>query len=378
MRFRILDGWRGIAALFVALYRFEADGALFHLHLVRNAGLFVDFFFVLSGFVIAHAYLDRLRDGRSFTHFVIRRFGRLWPLHVVMFLPFLAFELIRLRYGVEGGSGGPAFSGYRAPGTIPVELAFLSSLGIYPTTGWNTPSWSISSEFWTYLLFGFFCIVARRWMIVVAACTALIGLALVRRYANDLDVTFWLGTLRCFGGFFAGVIVNLLWRRAAPRREALARTLGWCEAPVVILAFAFVALAGGWALSFAAPVVFGCLVFVFAAEAGVVSRAMRTRPFLLLGDLSYSIYMTALLIALVVGRAIVTIARRAGFDIAHTTPVSGETFEVFGFSAPLVNDALAIVYLAIVIVVSYLTWRLIEKPGRRIFNRLADRFAGAA
>ncbi len=47
-----------------------------------NISLWVDFFFVLSGFVIAHAYLDRLRTGLGLGTFMVRRFARLYPLHL--------------------------------------------------------------------------------------------------------------------------------------------------------------------------------------------------------------------------------------------------------------------------------------------------------
>ena len=378
-RFHILDGWRGVAALLVALYRFQADGWLFHTGVVRHAGLFVDFFFVLSGFVIAHAYFDRLRDGQSLSNFVIRRFGRLWPLHAAMFVPFFLFEAARYYASLKGAQGDvlAPFSGYRAPGTIPVELAFLNSVGLYQATGWNTPSWSISSEFWTYILFGALCIPGRRAMPLIAGALVLAALAVGWRNGHgDFDMTFGLGTLRCVAGFFAGVSVNLLWRASRDRAQTHRGLFGAAEIPVVLLAFGFVAYAGGTPASFAAPFVFGALVYCFAAEAGPMSRAMNNAPFRLLGDLSYSIYMTALLIALVGGRAIVAVAGRLGYEIAHETQAAGETHEVFGFAAPLVNDLLALAYLVAVVAVSYLTWRFIEKPGRRWFNGLADRVSG--
>ncbi len=59
---------------------------------MQNAWLFVDFFFVLSGFVIAYAYLDSLGTPRATRIFVIRRIGRVWPLHVVLLGVFVAFE----------------------------------------------------------------------------------------------------------------------------------------------------------------------------------------------------------------------------------------------------------------------------------------------
>ena len=56
MRFRALDSWRGIAACLVALYHLDAYSHLFDVPFLRNSYLMVDFFFVLSGFVIAANY----------------------------------------------------------------------------------------------------------------------------------------------------------------------------------------------------------------------------------------------------------------------------------------------------------------------------------
>jgi peptidoglycan/LPS O-acetylase OafA/YrhL len=152
-RFVALDAWRGIAALMVALYRLEADGWLYSLPFIRNAYLFVDFFFVLSGFVIAHAYLGRLGTGTSQMVFLVRRFGRVWPLHAFLLALFVSFELGRgLLWYARSGSFD-AFAGARAPIPILWDGLLLQTLGFTGPTLWNTPAWSISTEFWTYCLF---------------------------------------------------------------------------------------------------------------------------------------------------------------------------------------------------------------------------------
>jgi peptidoglycan/LPS O-acetylase OafA/YrhL len=80
LHFAALDSWRGIAAIAVALLHCPAYGYVYSLPFVRHSGLFVDFFFVLSGFVIAYNYGDQVRNLKDVFLFMQRRFARLWPL----------------------------------------------------------------------------------------------------------------------------------------------------------------------------------------------------------------------------------------------------------------------------------------------------------
>lgn len=81
-RYHFLDGMRGLAALFVALHHFALTWGE-HRTAFGTAPLAVDFFFCLSGFVLAHAYQERLRSGMSFAHFMLRRVVRLYPMYLI-------------------------------------------------------------------------------------------------------------------------------------------------------------------------------------------------------------------------------------------------------------------------------------------------------
>ena len=81
-RYIALDSLRGIAALGVAAYHLHGGGALFDLAVVRGGWLWVDFFFVLSGFVISSSYGERLAQDFSLARFMLLRLGRVWPLHI--------------------------------------------------------------------------------------------------------------------------------------------------------------------------------------------------------------------------------------------------------------------------------------------------------
>ncbi len=83
-RYDTLDGWRGLAALAIAFYHLPVAHAFRDLAGWKNLEFFVDFFFVLSGFVICHAWGKRLTTAQDGWVFMQRRFWRVWPLHIVI------------------------------------------------------------------------------------------------------------------------------------------------------------------------------------------------------------------------------------------------------------------------------------------------------
>src|SRR5512141_2294033 len=90
--FQALDGWRGLCACLVALFHFHGYSPVYSWDVIRNSYLFVDFFFVLSGFVIAWNYSSRLGSAVEVKQFLVLRVGRLYPLHIFMLFLFLAWE----------------------------------------------------------------------------------------------------------------------------------------------------------------------------------------------------------------------------------------------------------------------------------------------
>ena len=71
-----LDSWRGVCACMVALAHVHTVGLAANWPFIKHSYLFVDFFFVLSGFIIFENYFDRLKQGFSLTRFMFLRFGR--------------------------------------------------------------------------------------------------------------------------------------------------------------------------------------------------------------------------------------------------------------------------------------------------------------
>lgn len=379
--FRVLDSWRGVAALLVALFHLNLYSAIYSLNFIRNAYLFVDFFFVLSGFVITHSYSNHLATLEQLSSFAIRRFGRLWPLHAVVLLAFLVVECGKALLAAHGASFYlPPFTGTNSLNTIPMNLVFGQSFGLVEHLTWNPPSWSICAEFWTYLVFAATLFAGSAWFGGARLATAsLIALMLAGSVSvlvlfsqHGIDASYDLGFVRCLYGFFVGHLTYRLFQAASKIRFNIV-SLEW---GVLIVLVAYVSLAGRTTYSFLAPVVFAVAVFVFAFEAGPVSRLMSNKVNDWLGRISYSIYMwQAFIIFNFVDRLVSMVEKMTGRVLTTTegvsSPLGGEAGKLIvlgGQVLPILATALFVVLLVAVATASY---SLVERPGQKLFARVA-------
>jgi peptidoglycan/LPS O-acetylase OafA/YrhL len=370
-RFDALDGWRGVCACFVVLFHFHGWGPLYTSSFVRDSYLFVDFFFVLSGFVIAWNYGDRLASWPEMKRFLILRLGRVYPLHLFMLFCFLAYETARSFYALHHPNVSATFSGITDPGAILSNLILVQSLHVHDVLTWNVPSWSISTEYWTYFVFALVsvCFGLRNTMLLAVAVAAPLLIAGVS--TTGMNVTYDWGLVRCIFGFALGVACCRIYRRWPAEMRAGSRAqMTALELLVVLAVVLFVCAAGLTGLSILAPFLFAVAVLVFAAEGGGVSGLFRSRALRWLGTVSYSIYMTHYFLVVLVP----TIFKHAlHHDYSALMPIPGEpAVEVFGRN-DLEGTFFYLVVLGLTLVVSAFTYRWIEKPGRDWSRRWAAR-----
>jgi peptidoglycan/LPS O-acetylase OafA/YrhL len=378
-RFAVLDSWRGVCAIIVVVYHFAARSHLLFLPFFRNGWLFVDFFFALSGFVITHAYQHQLAGARAFFSFAIRRFGRIWPLHVAVLVPFIVTELLKLLFTANGFSADhAAFSGSTTIDSLIANIFLLQSMGLLSYASWNVPSWSISVEYWTYIVFGLAVLASSRaarpkfWSNFLLAAISGLSLMALIFFAGTIDTTVSFGIFRCLLGFIVGHFAYQLWERLPSLQ--ISTTIEFTTVSVVSI---FVIYAAGTGFAYLAPLIFGVAVFVFALEGGVLSQLLRKAPFLLLGKLSFSIYMTHWFLHDFFRKILDIVAQKTGisFTVPMQITVDGKLVaaKIVVWGGPFFSDFLLIVFLAAVIGISALTFRYIEKPGQRIFGLLAQK-----
>jgi peptidoglycan/LPS O-acetylase OafA/YrhL len=365
-RFQALDGWRGIAALGVAIFHLQVASHFYTMPLIRHAYLLVDFFFVLSGFVISHSYANRLGTLGERRSFAIKRFARVWPLHLFMLSIFVAFEIAVFAAYQWAPSlfPRPPFSEDRTIPAIVVNILLLNGVGIYDGSTWNAPSWSISAEFFTYLIFAaafVFRKPVRDFILVALLVAAFLTMAFFA--PKYLSTSSDFGLFRCLLGFVTG---HFVWRL----KDQFPRLGGsGVELAIVSVVVTFLILADVGPLQLAAPVIFGLVIIISANEDGVLSRLLMAKAVQKLGEWSYSIYMVHFFLAFLINN----ILRVAGKAFNLSTTLAGTDLVLLGNQWAM--DIVTIAYALAVVAMASVTYRFIERPGMLYFSRPAPREA---
>lgn len=347
----------------VAIYHFSG-GFLPNLHLASHSGivtksfLWVDLFFLLSGFILMHVYGKSLGQGfrkQAFKSFLLARIGRIYPLHVFMLAAFLALELIKLGLWHAGAlhlSHSPfSAEATRSLPSLGANLLMLQSTGILRQLTWNGPAWSVGAEWYAYLAFPVLTLIVLRlnWLARgVIAALSIAGLALLAG-GGSLNVTYDYGLIRCLLEFIGGMLVYLAYER---RREA-----GWLGSDAVVLlivTFVLVAMHLRWPDPIF-PALFAVMILAMARNEGAVARCLRWQPLQFLGVISYSIYMLHIFVLETVN-LIWRVWIGRGFDASLDMPQS--LLALF-------------LLLALVIALSNALHRHVEVPARAFFRQRA-------
>ena len=280
---RALTGARGVAAWFVVLFHIRLSIAGLPApiaQLFAKGYLAVDFFFLLSGFVIWLSWGERLHTQRraAIGPFLRKRIARIWPLHAVMLAATVALALLF----IATGRADPAAFPFQ---DLPLHVLLLQDWGMTDRLAWNVPSWSISAEMGAYLVFPIVAMLVDWRRVPTAALMAiaamlLVGLCVAMRETRLLgvDITRY-GLVRCLCEFLTGTIVCALWRRGGG-----VRTASTAAAVIALLWWA------GLPETLAAPALFAALLFLLAATSatGPLGGRIPHR----LGEVSYATYLS--------------------------------------------------------------------------------------
>jgi peptidoglycan/LPS O-acetylase OafA/YrhL len=348
---------------------FHANSMLDGSMLLDRGSIYVDFFFVLSGFVIFASYGERLKSGYGVSKFVFLRFGRLYPLHIAVFIAFILVDVSQLFIHIDGAALHEPFSGPGESIKAMVANVFLvHSMGILDRLSFNGPSWSISVEFYTYILFAFIITYTGRFSLYVVSLCALISVMMVFTHSDHLYAKLDYGFFRCVYGFSCGVLTWEIYKNWGHQFQEFIKNkfkANILEFGCLVLAMIYIHSFSFDKLSFFAPIVFSAVVFLFAFEGGFLSDILKKKVFLFLGMLSYSIYMTHIFIS---GKLFALPVRM--LESKYGWEITGDIGGVPHYGANIITGtAIELFYLLTVICCSYISFKLIEDPFRKLSKK---------
>ena len=355
-RFTVLDSFRGLAALAIVFCHLPILLVSSSAEVFRSSQLFVQFFFVLSGFVLLHAYGSRLTHAAALRDLMINRTLRLYPLHLCIALLLLleCGKLLAARQGLVVDNA--AFSGPTAVREILPNLLLLQAwLPGADSLSFNAPAWSISIGFYLCLVFGALLILLPRRAglgFLILAVLSCVGLSMqVQGLKPEI--------LQGASGFFAGALLYRLY--AHLRALPLSRRQFTLLEITVLLLLALVLDSDYRHRDLLAGLLLLLTVFIFAFQGGVASQMLKARWLQALGLWSFSIYMTHFAVLLVLQNLLV-----------QAEPLSN-VVRAIGTRQTLPDILLASAGLLTIILVAAITYRYIELPGIALGKRLLGR-----
>ncbi|WP_370526559.1 acyltransferase family protein [Caulobacter sp. RHG1] len=249
----------------------------------------VDIFFILSGFVLTHAYRQPLAEGTlDYRRFLVARIARIYPTHLLV----LAFVLVMVGLAVLVGADFDQRL-YNPLGLLITVLLVHAWLPETVPAEWNGPSWSLSAEWFAYLAFPAFAWIgvalARRpwWLLGLSGLIflaaelsyqAMFGQTVVHAQAN-------LGVLRIAPEFLYGIGLYRLGQTLRPTRIQ-AIVAAWLSATALLLMMHFGA-DDRLVVAAAGPLILALALLSTARADRPVSR-----PWMLAaGEASYALYL---------------------------------------------------------------------------------------
>jgi peptidoglycan/LPS O-acetylase OafA/YrhL len=290
---RPLTSIRGIAAMAVVLYHFQGDFSdkfyLDNVTLLFSRGyLWVDFFFLLSGFILSHVHAEEFIHGPApYRTFLLKRIARVYPLHV-----FTLFVLLLPIFWPTA----QAMKDTRTISSFVSNLLMVHAWGLTDNLSWNYPSWSISDEWAAYLLFPLIVAFFYRAPLALVGAIAVFAIFSLDWLTNlgppehRFDFGVNASWTRCLVEFSSGVVIYRIFKMR-PRIMRSDIAFGVLAAGVLV------------AMHFGVPDI--PIVFLFcgllcatALNDGTAKRLLSLQPVYYLGVISYSIYMTQALVQL--------------------------------------------------------------------------------
>ena len=299
-----------------------------------------------------------MSSGSQAARFLALRLGRIYPLHIFMIFLLIAYQAARLYFHIGAARNVEPFTGRFDLTYLPWNFLLLQKFA--GDLSWNDPSWSIGVEWWTYVAFAVLTIAAAGRRAGFATAFVLVAPWLVLRLFHASAGEGWDSTFDCMMNFGLGIVIcemrkMQLWRGTDRIGFGLASAI---EATVALGSLWMIDHFGGKLSVLIAPT-FALAIATFSLERGALSRALTVRPMVLLGELSFSIYMIHHFIL----DRMVDLLWFYGPSVGLPIQATAAGRKLVAGNA-LACDLFSLALLAVVVGLSVLSYRYVEKVAR--------------
>lgn len=350
---KALTGIRGFAAVWVCVHHYAystlgTEDRGLPLNFLTQGHWGVIIFFVLSGFILGYVYSSWFRipfSSSDYIKFIKLRIARVYPLHFATLIVWLFGCLL----GFIGLNSNDSLY------TFVLNLLLVHAWGFTPSISWNQPSWSISTELFSYLLFPFFFNwINHRSRIVCVIISLLLLLSILHPpqvwiakhifayFKNKLVINqfdYGLSVITWFYSFAFGVVVFFQSTGSGKKLNPDLAVIVGLFITIVMLANAGALNGGETAMGISFNT--GLVIYGIYNESKVGALIFGNPISVMLGDISYSLYLTHIMYPLIINRI-----------CAFLIP----KFSVYDLSLSS--------QLLVALLLSYLTYRYFERPAR--------------
>ena len=355
-RYLYLDGARLIAALGVAAWHVRNAPRLDQMNIINLHYTIVDFFFVLSGFVLWPT-LKRLQvaapESEALSNFLWKRFLRLWPFSFLVLTATLAFVSMLLAYEhVAGVQGADAAIDERPLAAWPVALMFLQIFS-HAAWAWCVPLWSLSALWWATVVTVLVCRYQRvRFDVALLVIGTVTVVACILHNPENLDATYGLsGFARALIGLNLGIIVRrVILQRALPSR--------WILGVIATLAFTSLLIADTKTHGVALVIAPWAMLTAVLLLAGMSSDGLSDKKANLLSEMgkySFPLFIWHVLVLQIYGDALL-LAKIPDSSIVNSFQVKYA------------------VVVSVTLVIASFSMRKLEPPIERALSKLGEKY----
>jgi peptidoglycan/LPS O-acetylase OafA/YrhL len=248
---------------------------------INKSYLWVDFFFMLSGYILMHVYHKTFQTTfypQKYTAFIISRFARIYPLHLIIMLCFICLAFFQ-----NGYHAGPGFSGVQSLFSLATNLTLLQAIHY---SSWNEPAWAIGTQWLLYFMIPMMIWFSKRTSRIldtVLIMLSFLALFMLNWWIGNLDFVGWKGMIRCGAEMTTGILTYKYQSQIQRDRYFTATSLTAGLSAIVLV-------------SLYLPINHTITVCIFpflimSASSLSGDSVINSPPLIFLGTISYSLYM---------------------------------------------------------------------------------------